>query len=250
MKTYQKLCTEFYDLEPHRDGAVSHIFYLQRAREAAGRVLEPMCGTGRFLIPMLQAGIEIEGFDASPYMLAALRQKWAAISSTPPQVWGEWVQNFSSSNRYNLIFVPYGSWGLITDIEVAKRSLATLYSHLRPGGKLIFEIETIASVPEPQGVWRRGIHRRADGSGIAVNTYAIYESASQLFKSICRYESIRQGIIEEVETEDFWMYLYGFDEMDKYLEQIGFTITHKYQDYKLTPATDRQAHILIYECER
>ena len=95
-----------------------------------------------------------------------------------------------------------------------------------------------------------GIERPSNRGISAVNTYAIYESASQLFKSICRYESIRQGIIEEVETEDFWMYLYGFDEMDKYLEQIGFTITHKYQDYKLTPATDRQAHILIYECER
>ena len=40
-------------------------FYLSYAKEANGPILEPMCGTGRFLLPLLAAGFKIEGFDAS-----------------------------------------------------------------------------------------------------------------------------------------------------------------------------------------
>ncbi|MER3496568.1 MAG: dimethylmenaquinone methyltransferase, partial [Armatimonadota bacterium] len=42
------------------------------------RVLDLACGTGRILLPTLEAGGEIEGFDNSPAMLARLRENAAA----------------------------------------------------------------------------------------------------------------------------------------------------------------------------
>lgn len=247
MKTYQKLSTEFYDLEPHRDGAASLTFYLQRAHEAAGKILEPMCGTGRFLIPMLQAGLQVEGFDASAYMLAALSKNYARISQDHPPVWQSRVENFHSETRYKLIFVPYGSWGLIIDIDSVKKCLAAMYDCLLPGGKFIIEIETVASVPQPCGILRRGVHTRSDGSKIAINSLAIFDEESQIFNATCRYESIVDGVVDEVEHEEFLMYLYHFHEMDKLLRDVGFIHIAKYQDYKLNLAVDRDAHILIYE---
>lgn len=38
-------------------------------------VLEPMCGTGLNLLPFLEAGSDIDGLDASPFMLALCREK-------------------------------------------------------------------------------------------------------------------------------------------------------------------------------
>jgi hypothetical protein len=38
-------------------------FYVELAREAHGPVLEIACGTGRILLPCLQAGVDIEGLD-------------------------------------------------------------------------------------------------------------------------------------------------------------------------------------------
>jgi 2-polyprenyl-3-methyl-5-hydroxy-6-metoxy-1,4-benzoquinol methylase len=38
-------------------------FYVDRAREARGPVLELGCGTGRILIPSALAGAEITGLD-------------------------------------------------------------------------------------------------------------------------------------------------------------------------------------------
>ena len=39
-------------------------FWLGAAREAGGPVLEAACDTGRLLLPILKAGIDVEGFDA------------------------------------------------------------------------------------------------------------------------------------------------------------------------------------------
>ena len=68
MEAYGSLCTEFYDLDKPAAPAAALAYYLDRARDAQGRILEPMCGSGRFLIPMLRAGLPIDGVDASRAM--------------------------------------------------------------------------------------------------------------------------------------------------------------------------------------
>lgn len=250
LTTYLRLCTEFYDLDkPMLTHGLEYDFYMAYAKASNGPVLEPMCGTGRFLIPMLQAGIDIEGFDASPHMLDALRQKYAVMSNAEPPVREQFVQDFKSAKQYGLIFVPFGSWGLITDPVDAAASLAVMYNHLAPGGTLLLEIETVHSVPEPCGVWRRGVHARADGSKVAINVLISYDEATQLFTSICQYESLVNGVVVDAEQELFSQYLYRFDEMDAMLQVVSFGTIKKYQDYAKALATDRSP-LLLYECTK
>ena len=244
---YKQLCTEYYDLEPHKDHAQALAFYMQLAQQARGPILEPMCGTGRFLIPLAQAGFDIEGFDASEHMLAALKKRVAPKTAPVTQ---QFVQNFSSPRRYAFMFIPYGSWGLITERRDAQEGLVNLYNHLAPGGTCVFEIETVASAPTTTHAWNRGVHTRADGSHIAINTRPTYNPETQIYQAICHYESIRGSTIDATETEDFRMYLYQFDEFDDALKAAGFTHIKKYVDYQRTPATDPNAPLLIYECSR
>jgi len=49
-----------YDLVP-KDIPYGVDFYVALAREASGPVLDIACGTGRILLPCLQAGADIEG---------------------------------------------------------------------------------------------------------------------------------------------------------------------------------------------
>ncbi len=250
LTTYLNLCTQYYDLEKHPYDPEALECYMDYAKNAKGPILEPMCGTGRFLLPMLHAGLPIEGFDASPYMLQALKQKYAAVCNNLPPVWEQFVQDFSPTTAYMLIFVPYGSWGLMQDVEDSKKSLKIMFDALAPGGKFVVDIETVFSVPNTLNTWCRGVVTRPDGSHIAINTYPTYDTQTQIFKAICRYESIVKNSIENIETEDFYMYLYDFDEFDSYLQDAGFTQIKKYQDYNKTPATDVRAPLLIYECTK
>ena len=56
---------ELYDIL-FSDFAYGLDFYVGLAREAAGPVLDIGCGTGRVLLPCLQAGAEVEGLNFSP----------------------------------------------------------------------------------------------------------------------------------------------------------------------------------------
>jgi ubiquinone/menaquinone biosynthesis C-methylase UbiE len=55
-------------------------FYVEEAEKAGAPVLELGCGTGRILLPIAKAGLNIVGLDRAPTMLALLRQKLAKLN--------------------------------------------------------------------------------------------------------------------------------------------------------------------------
>src|ERR1043165_9575832 len=58
-------------------------FYSGLAKAAGGPVLDVACGTGRILLPLLKAGVDIEGLDLFEGMLKRLREKASARGLTP-----------------------------------------------------------------------------------------------------------------------------------------------------------------------
>src|SRR5262245_39724006 len=58
-------------------------FYVALARQAKGPVLEIACGTGRILVPVLQAGADADGLDLFQPMLDVARRKADALGLSP-----------------------------------------------------------------------------------------------------------------------------------------------------------------------
>lgn len=73
--TYMDLCTQVYELSHPLPPDDAYAFYREYVKAAKEPVLEPMCGTGRFLLPLLTEGFDVRGFDASKNMLAVLHAK-------------------------------------------------------------------------------------------------------------------------------------------------------------------------------
>jgi hypothetical protein len=207
-----------------------------------------MCGTGRFLLPLWQAGYDIEGFDASQDMITALYEKCSALGIKKPIISQSLVHEFSSDKQYGLIFIPYGSWGLMLDKEVAEQSLIRLYTLLEKGGTLILEIETIASAPQACGVKNRSVKQSGEHEQIALTTVLNYLPETQLFTAYCRYDLLQSGTIIETEDEDFAMHLYAYNEMDILLKEIGFTSIKKYRNHALDKDFLEEAPLILYEC--
>lgn len=67
LDTYLSLCTEVYDLSKPNPPEDAYAFYRDYAMRANGPILAPMCGTGRFLLPLLA-----EGFNYMALMQAAI----------------------------------------------------------------------------------------------------------------------------------------------------------------------------------
>lgn len=83
MDSYRKLCTRFYDIDKPEPSADALEFYLRYCTSTQGPVLEPMCGSGRFLVPIMERGIDIDGVDASPSMLEACWQRCSDKGLSP-----------------------------------------------------------------------------------------------------------------------------------------------------------------------
>ena len=135
---YGPLCTEFYDLDKPSAPADALTYYLERARRCGGAVLEPMCGSGRYLLPLLAAGVDIEGVDAAPAMLAACRRH-AARLGLRPILHEQSLESLTLPRRYALAFVPAGSVGLLEDRALAA-GLERLRGLLECGATLLLEV--------------------------------------------------------------------------------------------------------------
>ena len=113
-------------------------FYLGLAKAARGPVLDVACGTGRIMLPCLQAGVDIEGLDLFPPMLARLREKAGALGFSPRLHEGN-MAGFQLPRRYALIMISFNAFvhNLTTDDQLA--CLRSCREHLQPGGLLVFD---------------------------------------------------------------------------------------------------------------
>lgn len=66
---YGELCTQIYEKSKTMADGKELEFFLSFVQDKKMKVLEPMCGNGRMLIPFMEKGIDIEGFDISEEML-------------------------------------------------------------------------------------------------------------------------------------------------------------------------------------
>ena len=124
-------------------------FYVTLRREASGPVLDVACGTGRILLPCLQAGVDIEGLDLFEPMLKTLRAKAAALGLSPRLHQAD-MSDFSVPRRFKLIMIPFNAYIHNMTQETQIRCLQRCREHLLPGGMLAFD----TFFPSLEIVWR------------------------------------------------------------------------------------------------
>ena len=114
-------------------------YWVEAAKSAAGPVLEIACGTGRILLPILKAGVAIDGIDSSPAMIARLNVKAAAAGLAVRAETAD-MRSFEMGRRYARIFCGFNGFA---HCETTGDQLACLRSsldHLEPGGALVLHM--------------------------------------------------------------------------------------------------------------
>ena len=134
----------FYDSVPVYGTRRDVQFYVARAVEAPGPILELGCGTGRVLIPSARASRQpIVGLDSSQEMLSRCREKLANepadVRSRVTLRAGD-VRDFDLGASFALVTAPFRVIQHLTTIEDQLQFLASVRRHLRPDGLLIFDV--------------------------------------------------------------------------------------------------------------
>ena len=222
MESYQKLSTEVYDLTKPEPVEIVWPYYLVHAERAAGPLLEPMCGSGRYLIPLMERGFDIDGVDASPDMLRACRNKCAAKGLTPT-LFQQHLHEMKVERQYGLVFIPAASFGLITADEEIQASLQNIYAALLPGAKLVLEVETPLNKPKEFGRWSGHYIERPDGARIVQSGFhQSYDDEKNILYSLGKYELVKNGQLLETEWESFVLRFWELDDFAAVLAQAGF----------------------------
>ena len=109
--------------------------HVAAAKAAEGPVLEVCCGTGRLMVPTLEAGVDCDGLDIEPAMLAALRAKLAA-KGLRAGVHQADMRSFTLERRYALVTIGFNSFLHNLTQEDQITTLRRCREHLAPGGCL------------------------------------------------------------------------------------------------------------------
>ncbi|HYQ02421.1 MAG TPA: class I SAM-dependent methyltransferase [Polyangiaceae bacterium] len=242
MSTYGNLSAQFYDIDKPEPPPDAFDFYLAEAERCPGAILEPMCGSGRFLLPLLARGFDIVGSDASPHMLAACRAR-AAQLGLEPALSEQRLDALSSDRRFGLIFIPSGSFCLITDRSAALAGLVRVRELLEPNGRFIVEIERRdrTRVSELSSTWGGRWVTRPDGVKIVLSWLSQYVAPTGISSTLQRYELLKEGRLLAQEFEDFEVKLYELPEFRALLERAGFTQIQALTPYSLAPVDEHSS---------
>ena len=248
MNSYKTLCTEFYDIDKPNTQEEALNFYLNYAEKANGPIIELMSGSGRFLIPLLERQYDIDGLDASPYMLHACQESCRNKGLTPV-LYEQFLDRLELPRQYSLVMIPAGSFCLITDDLQIKESLRRIYALMLPGAKFVLEIELLTSKPTDLGLWGGRWVERSDGAKILISWLSHYDEAERISRNIHRYELIKDGQLLKTEYEDFDLRFYDPEEFRSLLEGAGFKEIKIFKAHQFR-APDETDESIIFECSK
>ncbi len=191
---YYGMMAEFWDLfRGDTSTWEDRFFFLEVVKKYGQPVLDVGCGTGRILLDFMQQGIDIDGVDNSPEMLALLRQK-AETLHLEPALYEQDMHNLSLPRRYQTILVPSSSFQLLLDASLPPRAMSSFYEHLLPGGVLAMPFMTLWTQGEPlESDYKREVVRPEDGATIRRGSHVRFDPDTGLEHTIDRYEILREG---------------------------------------------------------
>jgi len=248
LDTYLSLCAQVYDISLPTPPADEYAFFRSYAEQTTQPILEPMCGSGRFLLPLIQDGFNVQGFDASVHMFNALRSKAEQLNLSPI-VTIDFIETFKSNHQYGLIFIPSGSFNLITDRTEVARALKKFYDLLSPEGTLVIEIITLAATPKNPGTWRRKKWERPEG-GFILASSCEEPPVDNVTLTHCTHDLIIENNIVLSEQETFRIRLYSTYEFQQILFDTGFAHVVQLKAFDRKRAPENGDKDVIFECRK
>ena len=240
---YGNLCTEMYEILHEKAPRDELNFYLSYAKKE-DKILEALCGSGRFLIPFMEHGFDIFGIDLSVAMLNKLKQK-----APNAKVFQADILEYSFKNRFDYIFISSGSVSLFTDINLCRKILGKIKEMLTPEGKFVFAVDTVADKCSDDNDYKISVTTKTkEGFDLILKNKNYYDEQSRTQFSPGIYELYNGTELLQSEYMDFQTHLYKFGEMERLLKEIGFTNVKTYSSFSKDVAVDDTCEMFLFEC--
>lgn len=235
MNTYDPFA-RYYDAD-FRDHLEDVSFYRELARRTGGPILELMCGTGRVLLPLAEAGYSITGVDCSPAMLALARERVdeAALADRATLIEGDVRDLPLPAGEFPLAFVAINSFMHLETVRDQLACLSNLRRALTPRGLLVLDLFN----PDPTEILREDnrlvLDREYQLDGRHVQKFVAIDTDVAAQRSRVTYlydETDSAGVMTRRVMRFTLRWLYRF-EVEHLLARAGFALRNIYGSYDL-----------------
>lgn len=227
-------------------------FYVERALECGGPVLEYGAGNGRILLPIARHGVEITGVDLSNDMIADLKRRASEEHPDTRRLitarQGD-MRSVRLRKRFPLVIATFNSILHLYDRTDFEQFFARVREHLAPGGHFVFDV----SIPSP-------IDQGRDPERAYSAPRLRHPTTGQLVKYAERFDHdpIRQVIMVTIEftpldaPEEAWVtplahrQLYPL-ETEALLHYNGFEVVKVASDFHDEPLS-RDSDFAVWTC--
>lgn len=215
-------------------------FYLGFIEEFGQPALDIGCATGRLLLDFFAQGIDIDGVDVSPEILAICNEK-AGEQGLEPNLYLQPVEGLDLPRKYRTILVPSSTFQLLITPEQVREAMRRLYSHLEPGGALVMPFMLLWHAGQPleeESVLE--VTRPSDGATVRRISRSRYDPQNQLEHTETIFQVLVAGDL--VDEERFvrspatrW---YTLDEAVELYREAGFQRNLAYSGFTREPYSD------------
>lgn len=241
------------------DGGKDALYFKARIETSGEPALDLGCGSGRLLLPLVQAGLDVDGCDFSKDMLAQCEAR-AKKEGLSPRLYAQAMHELDLPRRYRTIYAC-GVVGLGGERQLTLQAMQRCHEHLRPGGIFVFDYTArwndppawLSTLPEgrkalPQE-WPASSERKllSDGTELEITARTVaMDPLEEVATRQIRARLWQKGelIQEEIHTQR--LEDYSKNELVLMLEKAGFSEIQVNGDYRDEPATaDHQNLIFV-----
>lgn len=233
-----------YYAHTYRDRIDDIAYYVERAAEHGGPILEYGCGEGRITLPLAERGFSVTGIDHSDAMLAALRAK---APGKKVQLRRGDMRKVRLRKKFPLVICAFNTFLHLYTREDVEQFLGRVKEHLTPRGTFIFDV----SMPMPNDL-ARDPSRAYKSPAVKVN------GARHAYSERFDYDPIRQVLFVAMEFapprgEPFVTPLahrqFFPAELEALLHYNGLAVAKLEGGFRGEPV-DRHTDSLVYTCEK
>lgn len=248
---YGNLCSWFYDIEKPIPNHDELEFYLSFVNNSM-KILEPMCGSGRFLAKFIEKGFKIDGFDISKEMLEKCNKKIEKIGRINKDIILSCCNfdEFKTNKEYDFIFIPSGSFSLITKQKDIIENLKILDQLCKSGGIIIIDLLIHENIGENIVQEHYSKNRTVKENNIEITLFkkiVKIDEIENIEYSMFKYELCDNGTFVKEEEEKFNVKFYKHAEFEKYIKCTSLKIKNKYINYEKEKYINQNTERIIYE---
>lgn len=201
-----------------------------------GAVLELGIGTGRLALPLVRAGLEVHGVEASEEMVALLRAK--PDGPDIPVVVGDFAE-VSVPGTFSLVVLAVNTVYALPDQDAQVRCFANAAAHLAPGGRFVLDAWLPDVVQFRDGPSMRP--RQVGGDRVAL-VIADHDPVRQRINTTQVYLSDSGVRLHRVNHRYAWP-----SELDLMARLAGLQLQHRWGGWDKSPFTAASsAHVSVY----